>query len=36
MSYVDEVLEYVNKKDYNEKEFLQAVGEVLNLSLIHI
>ncbi len=30
MSYVDEVLEYVNKKDYNEKEFLQAVGEVLN------
>ena len=25
MSYVDEVLEYVNKKDYNEKEFLQAV-----------
>ena len=28
MSYVDEVLEYVNKKDY--KEFLQAVGEVLN------
>ena len=30
MSYVDEVLEYVNKKDYNEKEFLQEVGEVLN------
>lgn len=30
MSYVDKVLEYVNKKDYNEKEFLQAVGEVLN------
>lgn len=30
MSYVDEVLEYVNKKDYNEKEFLQVVGEVLN------
>lgn len=30
MSYVDEVLEYVNKKDYNEKEFLQAVCEVLN------
>ena len=30
MSYVDEVLEYVNKKDYNEKEILQAVGEVLN------
>ena len=30
MSYVDEVLEYVNRKDYNEKEFLQAVGEVLN------
>lgn len=30
MSYVDELLEYVNKKDYNEKEFLQAVGEVLN------
>ena len=30
MSYVDEVLDYVNKKDYNEKEFLQAVGEVLN------
>ncbi len=30
MSYVDEVLGYVNKKDYNEKEFLQAVGEVLN------
>lgn len=30
MSYVDEVLAYVNKKDYNEKEFLQAVNEVLN------
>ncbi len=30
MSYVDEVLEYVNKKDSNETEFLQAVGEVLN------
>ncbi|MGN0523341.1 MAG: NADP-specific glutamate dehydrogenase [Eubacterium sp.] len=30
MSYVDEVLEYVKKKDYNEKEFLQAVSEVLN------
>lgn len=30
MSYVDEVLEYVNKKDSNESEFLQAVGEVLN------
>lgn len=30
MSYVDEVLEYLNKKDYYETEFLQAVGEVLN------
>ncbi|MFR5876999.1 MAG: NADP-specific glutamate dehydrogenase [Eubacterium sp.] len=30
MSYVDEVLEYLNKKDYNETEFLQAVNEVLN------
>ena len=30
MSYVDEVLEYVNKKDHNEPEFLQAVNEVLN------
>lgn len=30
MSYVDEVLDYVNKKDHNEPEFLQAVNEVLN------
>ena len=29
-SYVDEILEYVQRKDYNEKEFLQAVTEVLN------
>ena len=30
MSYVDEVLELVKKKNANEPEFLQAVDEVLN------
>ncbi len=30
MSYVDEVLELVSKKNSNEPEFLQAVNEVLN------
>ncbi len=30
MSYVDEVLELVQKKNASEPEFLQAVGEVLN------
>ena len=30
MSYVDEVLELVKKKNASEPEFLQAVDEVLN------
>jgi glutamate dehydrogenase (NADP+) len=30
MAYVDEILEYLNKKDYYEPEFIQAVSEVLN------
>ena len=30
MSYVDEVLELVKKKNASEPEFLQAVEEVLN------
>ena len=30
MSYVDEVLELVQKKNASEPEFLQAVDEVLN------
>ena len=36
MSYVDEVLERVIAKNPSEKEFHQAVKEVLELSLIHI
>jgi glutamate dehydrogenase (NADP+) len=30
MAYVDEILAYLNKKDYYEPEFIQAVSEVLN------
>ena len=30
MSYVDEILAYLQKKDYYEPEFIQAVSEVLN------
>lgn len=30
MGYVDEILEYVEKKDYYEPTFVQAVSEVLN------
>lgn len=30
MAYVDEILEYLQKKDYYEPEFIQAVNEVLN------
>ena len=30
MAYVDEILEYLERKDYYEPEFIQAVSEVLN------
>ena len=30
MGYVDEILAYLQKKDYYEPEFIQAVSEVLN------
>lgn len=30
MGYVDEILDYLNKKDYYEPTFIQAVSEVLN------
>ena len=30
MAYVDEILAYLQKKDYYEPEFIQAVNEVLN------
>ena len=30
MEYVDEILAYLQKKDYYEPEFIQAVSEVLN------
>ena len=33
MGYVDEVLEVVKKKNADQPEFLQAVTEVLDLSL---
>ena len=36
MGYVDEVLAKVKEKNASEPEFLQAVEEVLELSLIHI
>ena len=30
MAYVDEILEYLERKDYYEPEFVQAASEVLN------
>ena len=36
MSYTDSIIESVIKKNPNEPEFIQAVTEVMNLSLIHI